>query len=132
MASRRIERLNEQLRREISVRLRTELRDPRLEPVTVTAVRTAPDLTFARVLIRIAGDEATRSEALAGLEAAAPRLRHDLGKSLHVRRIPELDFRIDSSMEHAARIEELLEQVRPADGWVDAEDDSDTEGESEA
>ena len=132
MASRRIERLNEQLRREISVRLRTELRDPRLEPVTVTAVRTAPDLTFARVLIRIAGDEATRSEAMAGLEAAAPRLRRDLGKTLHVRRIPELDFRIDSSMEHAARIEELLEQVRPADGWVDDEDDSDTEGESEA
>jgi ribosome-binding factor A len=132
MASRRIERLNEQLRREISVRLRTELRDPRLEPVTVTAVRTAPDLTFARVLIRIAGDEASRSEAMAGLEAAAPRLRRDLGKTLHVRRIPELDFRIDSSMEHAARIEELLEQVRPADGWVDDEDDSDTEGESEA
>jgi ribosome-binding factor A len=132
MASRRIERLNEQLRREISVRLRTELRDPRLEPVTVTAVRTAPDLTFARVLIRIAGDEAIRSEAMAGLEAAAPRLRRDLGKTLHVRRIPELDFRIDSSMEHAARIEELLEQVRPADGWVDDEDDSDTEGESEA
>jgi len=132
MASRRIERLNEQLRREISVRLRTELRDPRLEPVTVTAVRTAPDLTFARVLIRIVGDEAIRSEAMAGLEAAAPRLRRDLGKTLHVRRIPELDFRIDSSMEHAARIEELLEQVRPADGWVDDEDDSDTEGESEA
>lgn len=132
MASRRIERLNEQLRREISVRLRTELRDPRLEPVTVTAVRTAPDLTFARVLIRIAGDEAVRSEALAGLEAAAPRLRRDLGKSLHVRRIPELDFRIDSSMEHAARIEQLLEQVRPADGWVDVADDSDTPGDSEA
>ena len=78
MASRRIQRLNEQLKRELAVRLRRELRDPRVQGVTVTGVRAAPDLTYARVLIRVLGDEGARTSALEGLEAAAPYLRKAL------------------------------------------------------
>lgn len=129
MPGRRIERLNEQLKRELAVRLRREIRDPRVDQVTVTAVRAAPDLTHARVLVRLPGDEARQKEAMEGLEAAAPFLRRSLGQDLHVRRVPELEFRVDHSLERAARIEEILDEVRPEGGW--SEDATEEEGQEE-
>jgi ribosome-binding factor A len=123
MANRRIERLNEQLKRELAEMLRTRVRDPRVTAVTVTGVRTAPDLTLARVAVHIAGDPASRREALEGLEASTPYLRRSLGQELHIRRVPELVFQEDRSLARAARIEELLDEVRPEGGWVDDEPD---------
>jgi len=131
MATRRIERLNEQLRRELADLLNTRVRDPRVLGVTVTAVRTSSDLTFAHVLVRIAGDASQRAEALAGLEAASPYLRRSLGGTLRIRRVPELGFKVDEALERVARIDELLDQVRPEAGWV-AEDEEDDEDEEDA
>jgi ribosome-binding factor A len=111
MASKRVARLNEQLKRELSELIRTQVRDPRVGVVTVTAVEMASDLGSARVFVRIIGDEAEFKETLAGLEAAAPFLRGLLGRILHIRQIPELRFREDRSMEHARRIEQLLSEV---------------------
>ena len=115
MSNKRIARLNEQLKRELSELIRTELRDPRIGLVTVTGVEVALDLGSARVFVRAAGDEGERAGALEGLNAAAPFLRGLLGRSLKVRRIPELRFREDRSFEHARRIEEVLSDVLPAD-----------------
>ena len=111
MASKRVARLNEQLKRELSELIRTQVRDRRVGVVTVTAVEMASDLGSASVFVRIIGDEAEFKETLAGLEAAAPFLRGLLGRILHIRRIPELRFREDRSMEHARRIEQLLSEV---------------------
>lgn len=111
MASRRLARLNEQLKRELSEMIRTQVRDPRVGVVTVTGVEVASDLGSARVFVRVIGDRAELVETLAGLEAAAPFLRGLLGQVLHVRRIPELRFREDRSMEHARRIEQVLSEV---------------------
>lgn len=111
MASRRLERLNEQLKREIAGLLRTAVRDPRVGGVTVTGVETAPDLTTARVFVRLGGADSERAACLAGLAAAAPFLRGTMGRSLHVRRIPELHFLEDHSQERAQRIEEILSEV---------------------
>lgn len=111
MASKRIARLNEQLKRELSELIRTQVRDPRVGVVTVTAVEMASDLGSARVFVRIIGDRSEFKETLAGLDAAAPFLRGVLGRLLHIRRIPELRFREDRSMEHARRIEEILLEV---------------------
>ena len=111
MASKRVARLNEQLKRELSELIRTQVRDRRVGVVTVTAVEMASDLGSARVFVRIIGDEAEFKETLAGLEAAAPFLRGLLGRILHIRRIPELRFREDRSMEHARRIEQRLSEV---------------------
>ena len=111
MASKRVARLNEQLKRELSEIIRTQVRDRRVGVVTVTAVEMASDLGSARVFVRIIGDEAEFKETLAGLEAAAPFLRGLLGRILHIRRIPELRFHEDRSMEHARRIEQLLSEV---------------------
>jgi ribosome-binding factor A len=79
--------------------------------VTVTGVEVASDLGSARVFVRVIGNRAELVETLAGLEAAAPFLRGLLGRVLHVRRIPELRFREDRSMEHARRIEQVLSEV---------------------
>jgi ribosome-binding factor A len=105
--------LNEQLRRELSDLIRTQLRDPRVGPVTVTAVEVAQDLGSARVYVRTLSTGEEAAEALRGLEAAAPFLRGRLGRVLKIRRIPELRFREDRSMAQAQRIEEVLADVLP-------------------
>lgn len=121
--SRRVKRLNEQLKREISRILRTEVHDPRVGVPTVTGVEVTPDLYHAKVHVRLTGSEENRTEAREGLEAAAPYIRRELGQRLHIRRVPELDFREDRTLEKAMRIEEILDQVRPDEGWEEEETD---------
>jgi ribosome-binding factor A len=113
MASKRIARLNEQLKREIAEMVRTDVRDPRVGLVSVTGVQVATDLGSARVFVRVLGGDRERAASLEGLEAAAPFLRRALGQVLHIRRIPELRFLEDRSMEQARRIEQILSEVLP-------------------
>jgi ribosome-binding factor A len=113
MAGHRIERVNEQLRREISQLLVGEVKDPRVSAVTVTRVSTAPDLTLARVFVQLLGEEDERAETLEGLTAASSFIRSALGQRLRLRRVPELRFEPDRSLEHAMRIEALLSEVAP-------------------
>ncbi|HCR04741.1 MAG TPA: 30S ribosome-binding factor RbfA [Gemmatimonadetes bacterium] len=119
MANRRVERLNEQLRREISDILRRDVRDPRVGVPTVTRVEVTPDLWMARVFVRVVGSGLDRQEALVGLDAAAPFVRRELG-GLRMRRVPEIRFEVDETLEHASRIEELLRDVMSGEG--DGED----------
>jgi ribosome-binding factor A len=113
MPSKRLARLNEQLKREIAQLLRTHVRDPRVGVVSVTGVEVVADLAVATVYVRIIGSDADRAETLEGLDAASPFLRSTLGRILHVRRVPELRFQLDRSFEHAQRIETLLSEVMP-------------------
>lgn len=118
MANRRLERLNEQIRREVSEILRTAVRDPRVGLPTVTAVSVTPDLWMARIFVR---PDPTKSVSdldgvLEGLDHAAPFIRRELGKALRARRVPELRFEPDTSMENASRIERILREVLPAAG----------------
>jgi len=113
MASKRLARLNEQVKREISGILRLEVRDPRIGAITVTRADVSGDLWVARVYVRIAGDESERAETMAGLEAAAPFVRRRLGSELHIRRVPELQFKEDRALDHAMRIEAILKDVAP-------------------
>jgi ribosome-binding factor A len=113
MARRRVARLGEQFKREITEILQREVKDPRVGLVTVTDVEVTPDLYHARVFVRIMGDDVRKAEALEGLRAAAPFIRGELGQRLHIRRSPELHFELDRSLEHALRIEQLLREVRP-------------------
>jgi ribosome-binding factor A len=135
VASRRVQRLNEQLKREISHLLRTQVHDPRVSGVIVTGVQVSPDLAQARVWTQLPGDDERRADALQGLAAAAPFVRKQLGVAMRVRRIPELEFFEDRSLEQAMRIEALLREVRrdqtsdPAEA-TDAEETGE-EGESD-
>jgi ribosome-binding factor A len=110
----RTDRLNEQLRQEISLLVRDEVRDPRVGLVTITAVETSPELDHAKVYVTALGDDAEKQAALDGLQSAAAFIRGQLGRRLHIRRVPELHFQIDRVLEEANRIEQLLREVRPS------------------
>ena len=111
MVTKRLARLNEQLKREISELVLRKVRDPRVGLVTITSVEVAGDLGSARVYVRTQDPNDELNESLAGLEAAAPFLRRELGRTLHLRRVPELRFQQDHSLDQARRIEEILSDV---------------------
>ncbi len=111
MVTKRLARLNEQLKREVSELVLRKVRDPRVGLVTITSVEVAGDLGSARVYVRTQNPNDEVNESLAGLEAAAPFLRRELGRSLHLRRVPELRFQQDHSLDQARRIEEILSDV---------------------
>lgn len=115
MPHRRIERLNEQLKRELTDLLRHRVRDPRIGDVTVTGVETSPDLDQARVYVTVLGDDDEKTRSLEGMRAAASFLRSTLGQRLRIRRVPELRFELDRTLEHAMRIERILSEVLPPD-----------------
>jgi ribosome-binding factor A len=121
--NRRLARLNEQFRREITAILRRAVRDPRVQDVVVNSVEVTSDLWLARVYVRVGGEDRERQEALEGLEAAANFIRRELAAVLHIRRIPELRFLEDKTLANANRIEEILKgleggrsEEEPGDG----------------
>jgi ribosome-binding factor A len=113
MQGRRIDRIEEQLRIEISEIIEREIHDPRVGLTTVTAVKVSPDLRHGRVFVTVLGDLTQRKKALEGLRSASTFVRRSLGKRLHhLKRIPELSFDYDEAVEKAFRIEELLEKIK--------------------
>jgi ribosome-binding factor A len=110
--SRRTERLNEQLREEISDLLHRQVKDPRLGVfITVTQVSVSADLSYAKVYVSVMGSAEEKQGALQGLDAASSFIRHELGQRLSLRRIPRLAFRHDDSMEQGAHVLDLLDEV---------------------
>ena len=113
MQGRRIDRIEEQLRIELSEIIEREIQDPRIGLTTVTAVKVSPDLRHARIFVTVLGDSTQRKKALEGLRSAASFVRRSLSKRLHhMRRIPELSFDYDEAVEQGMRIEELLDQIK--------------------
>lgn len=110
-SNRRLARLGEQFRREISEILQRAVRDPRVQDVVVNSVEVTSDLWLARVFVRVGGEAQDRREALQGLEAAANFIRRELAAVLHIRRIPELRFLEDKTLAKANRIEEILKDL---------------------
>ena len=121
---RRTDRINEQLREEISLLVRDGVRDPRVSLATITAVQTSPELDHAKVYFTALGSDDERKELLAGLRSAAPYIRQQLGQRLHMRRIPELHFEQDRVLEEAQRIEQLLREALPDDRRAETPPDS--------
>lgn len=89
------------------------VKDPRVTGlVTVTGVDVTRDLRHARVHVSVMGTDAEKKETMEGLASVAGHLRGRLGRTLRLRMTPELEFRYDTSIAHAARIDSLLEQIR--------------------
>lgn len=113
----RAERLGEQIRNVLAEALLREASDPRLETVTLTAVRLSPDLQHARVywlpLNPDAADARTRKRLGRAVEGADGFFKSVLKRELDLRFIPELVFEYDDTFERGQRIEELLAEVRP-------------------
>ena len=108
MQGKRLDRVNQLIKEEISMLLQRELKDPRLGFVTVTDVETSKDLRQAKVFVSVLGDESQWAGSLAALGSARGFIRKWLRDHLDLRVTPDLDFRADRSMQHAARIQELL------------------------
>ena len=108
----RIERLNSLLRQEISDIIQRQVKDPRLGVfVSVTAVDVSSDLKFAKVYVSCMGSENEKVDTLKALTSAAGFIRHELGNRMQARRIPELSFRLDDTIEKADRVLRLIDQI---------------------
>lgn len=104
----RPERVGEQVRQAISELLLSEVHDPGIGLVTLTRVKVSPDLQLVRVYYTQMGDEKARTETRRALERATPFLRRQLGSRIRLRRVPELRFEFDESVERQERIERIL------------------------
>src|SRR3954469_7775645 len=109
--SQRTDRVDELLRQEIGALLAKEVADPRIGFVTITDVETAPDLRHAKVWVSVIGAKADRDETLRALGQAMPFIRHELGRRLRIKRIPELHVRLDDSAERGTRVLHLLSEL---------------------
>ena len=109
---RRVERVNGLLRQEISNLVASQVNDPRLNGIiTITQVRTAPDLRNARVYVSVMGREAVRQEALAGIQSSASYLRRELRNRVSLRYIPFLRFVLDDAMIEADRLMRIIDDL---------------------
>jgi ribosome-binding factor A len=109
MTADRMRRVDEAMREVLSGAITSELKDPRVGFVTVTAVDTAPDLRQARVYVSVLGTDAQRRRSLDGLRSAHGFLQRRVADELHLKNTPTLDFVYDDTADRAQRIDELLE-----------------------
>ena len=116
MSDGRMRRVDEAVRAVLSDAIATDLSDPRVGFVTVTAVKTSPDLRHARVYVSVLGDEAQREQSLAALARAHGFLQGRLAAELSLKHTPLLTFHFDPSIERGMRITKLLDQEITRDG----------------
>jgi ribosome-binding factor A len=112
MSFKRAVRVSESIKREISVMLTQEVKDPGIHFVTVTTVEVGDDLRHAKIFISVLGDEKTRQESMKGLERAKGFLKGELGRRLQLRYTPDIHFHLDKSLDHAMKIKGILNKIK--------------------
>ena len=111
--SRRSVRISDLLRDELSKMIAHQLKDPRINGLlSITQVDVSPDLRSARAYVSVFGDPIQRKAALEGLNSSSGFLRRQLGNSLHFRRIPEINFILDDSMEQGDNLLKIIDNLK--------------------
>ncbi len=124
-------RINSEVQRELSNIIRTEVKDPRIHPMTsVVAVNVAPDLKSCKAYISVLGSEEAAKETLAGLKNAEGYIRRALAKSVNLRNTPEIKFILDQSIEYGVHMTRLIDEVVGEEAG-EVEDGSEEETDSE-
>lgn len=118
MSKVRVGRVGEQIKKELSLIIQSELKDPRIGFITVTGVEVTNDLSQAKVYLSVLGSEEQKEETLKAIAKAKGFLRSELGRKISLRHTPELIFKFDSSIEYGSRIEKLLESINHQAGEV--------------
>ncbi len=113
MSSDRMRRVDEAVRQVLSDAVAQDLQDPRIGFVTVTIVKTSPDLRHARVYVSVLGDDAERAATLAGLQSAHGALQRRLARELRMKHTPTLEFLYDDTTDRAMALEEILRREAP-------------------
>jgi ribosome-binding factor A len=107
----RTDRIDQLLREEIGRLVTEEVADPRVGFATITRVETTPDLRHARVWVSVIGQPADRKATVVALQRAMPFVRHELGKTLRLKRIPDLHVELDDTAERGTRVLQLLDEL---------------------
>ena len=115
MSADRMRRVDEAMREVLSDAITSEVKDPRVGFVTVTAVETSPDLRRARVYVSVLGAEPVRRRSLSGLQAAHGYLQRRVARELRLKHTPTLEFLYDDSADRGFRIAEILERGEAGD-----------------
>ena len=110
--SQRCQRIGDQLRGEISAMLQRDIKDPRIGFVTIMDVEVSPDLSHATVYFTVIGSDQEKAETLSGLQSTASFMRREMGRRLHLKRIPQLHFRYDKTTDKGAHMEEIFGRIR--------------------
>ena len=116
MSSRRVLKAAEAIREVVSMTILTDLRDPRVENVTVTRVEVSPDMRNAKVHVSVMGSEAKQNLAIKGLESSAGYLQSKIGDRIDTRYTPKLVFKLDDGVKKSIAIAKMLAEVLPPEG----------------
>ncbi len=112
MSKQRAQRVGEEIKKEVSDIIQMELKDPALEKMTsVTDAEVSRDLGYARIYVSVYAPETEQVNVLKVLEKASGFIRSELGKRIRLRHVPELEFRLDRSLEYGAHIDGVLKTL---------------------
>ncbi|MEI6601898.1 MAG: 30S ribosome-binding factor RbfA [Clostridia bacterium] len=112
----RIDRISEEVKKELSKIFLENLKDPRMPTmVSVLAVKVDKDLKFAKVFVSVLGDDKAKTDAQAALKSAAGFIRHEIGQRLNLRNTPEFHFIIDDSIAQGVAMSTLIKKTIEAD-----------------
>lgn len=111
----RANRVSEQMKKELGEIITRKIKDPRIGFVTVTDVQVTGDLQQATVFVSVLGDEKEREQTLVGLTKATGFIRSEIGQRIRLRKIPEITFEYDESIDYGNRIETLLNKIHAED-----------------
>ncbi|MBM4003878.1 MAG: 30S ribosome-binding factor RbfA [Planctomycetes bacterium] len=113
MTSRRILKAAEAIREVVSMTILTEIKDPRVENVTVTFVEVSPDMRIAKVHVSVMGNEAKQSLAMHGLRSSAGFLQAKIAKRIDTRYTPRIQFILDQGVKHSIEVSRMLKELLP-------------------
>lgn len=106
----RVQRIREEIKRAAAEIIRN-MKDPRIGFVSVTDVEVSNDLSHVKIFVSVLGDDEAKARTLEGLQAATGFVRTEIGRAVRMRHTPEIVFRLDSSLERGARINQLLAEI---------------------
>jgi len=108
----RINRISEEVRKEVSSIIQSDLKDPRLpKMISVTNANVTKDLRYAKIYISVLGNDEDKKNALQGLKSASGFIRREVGHRMQLRYTPEMQFEIDNSIEHGVYISKLINET---------------------
>lgn len=119
-------RINGEVQKALSEIIRSELKDPRIHPMTtVVLVQVTPDLKYCKAFISVLGSEEQGQDTIRGLKSSAGYIRTQLAKKVNLRNTPEITFVLDQSIEYGVRMSRLIDEVAKD---LPDEEDGDNEG----
>lgn len=121
-------RINGEVLKELSNIIRSEIKDPRINPMTsVVAVEVAPDLKTCKAYISVLGDEKSQKDTITGLKSAEGYIGRQLARTVNLRNTPEIRFILDQSIEYGINMSKLIDEVTEHDNKMHVEVEDETE-----